>query len=135
MKKYRTAKKEGILELIATQQKMSHIYDQKEKQQKLSKEELQGSKMRLLNVVFSDDFFDSIVTTNDRKLRAELDAGGAGANKRRWAELTESYNESVNNDAYGSYALVAWLALEDADLIDADSLELHSFSCLLDLFL
>ena len=103
MKKYRTAKKEGILELIATQQKMSHIYDQKEKQQKLSKEELQGSKMRLLNVVFSDDFFDYIVTMNDRKLRAELDAGGAGANKRRWAELTESYNDSVNNDAYSSY--------------------------------
>ena len=40
---------------------------------------------------------------NYRKLRLELDAGGAGANKRRWAELTESYNDSVNNDAYSSY--------------------------------
>jgi hypothetical protein len=80
MKKHRTAKKEGILELIATHQKMRQVHNKKEKQQKLSKkEELQGSKMRLLNVVFSDDFFESVVTMNDAKLRAELDAGGAGS--------------------------------------------------------
>ena len=40
MKKYCTAKKEGIFEFIATHQKMRQSYNKKEKQQKLSKEEL-----------------------------------------------------------------------------------------------
>jgi hypothetical protein len=106
MKKYRSAKKEVILELIATHQKMRKYYHDSEQKQRLNKEELQGSRMRLLNVVFSEDFFESIVTMNDRKLRPELDAGGAGGNRSRWAELTESYNDSLNNDSYGSYAFI-----------------------------
>jgi hypothetical protein len=52
-------------------------------------------------------FYDSILTMNDRKLRPELDAGGAGNSiKSRWAELTEAYNDSVNKDAYGLYAFI-----------------------------
>jgi hypothetical protein len=55
-KEYPLAKKEGILELIATHQKMHKFYIEKEKQRKLSKYKVLGSKMRLINVVFLDDF-------------------------------------------------------------------------------
>jgi hypothetical protein len=106
VKRHRSAKKEEILELTAAHQKMRQIHDQREKKQKLSKEEPQGSEMRLLSAVFSDDFFQSVATVNDRKLKSELDAGGAGGNKRRWAELTDSHNDSMNNDACGSCAFV-----------------------------
>jgi hypothetical protein len=106
LKKYRSAKKQEILELIATHQKMRRFYMDKQKKQRVSKEGIQGSKMRLLNVVFSEDFFNSIMTMNDRKLRPELDSGGAGNNKSRWAEVAEAYNDSVNDDEYGSYAFI-----------------------------
>jgi hypothetical protein len=106
LKKFRKSKKQEILELIAENKEWRIFYDNKGKEHKLSKEEVQGSKMRLLNVVFSDDFFESIITMNDRKLRPELDAGGAGSNKRRWAEVTDSYNDAMNNDEYGHYAFI-----------------------------
>jgi hypothetical protein len=32
--------------------------------------------------------------------------GRAGNNKSRWAELTEAYNDSVNNDMYGLYTFI-----------------------------
>jgi hypothetical protein len=64
-----------MLELIARHQKMQQFYNEKEQRQRLSKEVILGSKMRLLNVIFSNDFYDSILTRNDRKLRPELDAG------------------------------------------------------------
>jgi hypothetical protein len=106
LKKFRKAKKQEILELIAQNKEWRVFYDNKGKEHKLSKEEVQGSKMRLLNVVFPDDFFESIINMNDRKLRPELDAGGAGSNKRRWAEVTESYNDTMNKDECGHYAFI-----------------------------
>jgi hypothetical protein len=81
MKKYRSMKKEEILQLIATHQKMHQFYTEKELKRRFSKEDIQGTKMRLLNVIFSIDFYASIVTMNNRKLRPELDAGGTGNHK------------------------------------------------------
>jgi hypothetical protein len=56
---------------------MRQFYNKKEQMGRLSKEEIQGSKMHLLTVVSSNDFYDSIVT-----MRPKLDAPrGAGNNK------------------------------------------------------
>jgi hypothetical protein len=105
--KYHMVKKEELFMLIVMHQKMLQFYKDKELKGRLSKEEIQGSKMHLLNVIFSIGFYDSIVTMNDRKSRPKLDEGGAGRNNKTWwAEFTEAYNDSVNDDAYRSYAFV-----------------------------
>jgi hypothetical protein len=95
MKRYRTAKKADFLTLIATHQTMHQLHKDKELKGRLSKEEIQGSKMRLLNVIFSIDSYASIVTMNDRKSRPKLDAGGAGNNRTRWAELRPTMTQSM----------------------------------------
>ena len=51
-----------------------------------------------MNVVFSEEFYDSIVVTNDSKGKAELDAGKAGNNERLWSQISDSYNDSMNNE-------------------------------------
>ena len=53
------------------------------------------------------------MTVNDRKLRPELDAGGAGGNKRRWAESTDSCDDAMNDDARGSCAFVEDARVEE----------------------
>jgi hypothetical protein len=105
-KKYRQASRVKCLELIAHHQLLGSYYRDQAKDVKLTNEEIQGSKMRLLNVIFSEEFFSDVVAMNDSKGRAELDAGKTGSNQRLWSTISESYNYSANNGEYGSLAFV-----------------------------
>jgi hypothetical protein len=62
--------------------------------------------MRLMKVLFSEDFYDDIVVMNDKKGKAELDEGKAGNNERLWSQISDAYNESMNDDDYNSFAFI-----------------------------
>jgi hypothetical protein len=80
IKKYRQASRVKCLKLITHHQLLGSYYHDQAKDVKLTNEEIQGSKMRLLNVIFSEAFFSDVVTMNDSKGRAKLDAGKTGGN-------------------------------------------------------
>jgi hypothetical protein len=56
---------------------------------KATKQEYQASKMCLLNVVFSDYFFNDVVKMNDKKQKDELDTGKVGNNQRLWSSMSD----------------------------------------------
>jgi hypothetical protein len=68
--------------------------------------ELQASKLRLLNVVFSENFFDHAVKMNDKKQKDELDAEKAGNNQRLWSSISDEYNDPLKDELYGVFAFV-----------------------------
>jgi hypothetical protein len=45
-----------------------------------------------MNVVFSEDFYDGIAVMNDKKGKAELDAGN---NERLWSQISDAYNDLI----------------------------------------
>ena len=58
------------------------------------KETQESSYMRLLNVMFSDDFPPEVVTMNNANTKVELDKGNAGRSQRLWSSIYEAYNDA-----------------------------------------
>jgi hypothetical protein len=86
--------------------------------------ELQASKFRLLNVVFSEDFFDRVVKMNDKKQKDELDTGKAGNNQRLWSSISDEYNDSLNDELYGVFAFV-----EDEQIAEfAETIDIRNYA-------
>jgi hypothetical protein len=106
LKKYRSAPREDLCILIAQNKLLTEVYEAQAFKVTAKKEELQASKFRLLNVLFSADFYDDVVKMNDKKQKNELDAGKAGNNQRLWSSISDAYNDSANNEAYGLFAFV-----------------------------
>jgi hypothetical protein len=80
VKKYRSAARDQLCLIIGQSQQLMGVYAAQDAKLKATKQENQASKIRLLNVVFSDDFFEDVVKRNDKKQKDELDAGKASNN-------------------------------------------------------
>jgi hypothetical protein len=106
LKKYMGFAREKLCLLIAQNQQLMLVYASQAATVKDKKMELQASKFRLLNVVFSEDFFDRVVKMNDKKQKDELDAGKAGNNQGLWSSISDEYNDSLNDELYGDFAFV-----------------------------
>ena len=70
------------------------------------KETQESSYMRLLNVMFSDDFPPEVVTTNNANTKVELDKGNAGRSQRLWSSISEAYNYAENDGLYSQFSFV-----------------------------
>jgi hypothetical protein len=106
VKKYRSAVRDQLCLIIGQSQQLMGVYAAQDAKLKATKQENQASKFRLLNVVFSDDFFEDFVKMNDKKQKDELDAGKAGNNQRLWSSILDEYNDLENDEVYGVFALV-----------------------------
>jgi hypothetical protein len=105
-KKYRSAARDQLCLIIGQSQQLMGVYAAQDAKLKATKQENQASKIRLLNVVFSDDFFEDVVKMNDKKQKDELDAGKSGNNQRLWSSISDKYNDSENDEVYGVFAFV-----------------------------
>jgi hypothetical protein len=95
VKKYRSAARDQLcLMIVGQNQQLMGVYAAQDAKPKATKQENQASKIRLLNAIFSDDFFEDVVKMNDKKQKDELDAGKAGNNQRLWSSISEEYNGS-----------------------------------------
>jgi hypothetical protein len=102
VKKCRSAARDQLCLIIGQSQQLMGVYPAQDEKLKATKQENQDSKIRLLNVVFSDDFFED----NDKKQKDKLDAGKAGYNQRLWSSILDEYNGSENEEVYGVFAFV-----------------------------
>jgi hypothetical protein len=96
VKKYRSAGKDQLYLIIVQSQQLMGVYPAQDAKLKATKQENQASKICLLNVVFSDNFFKDVVKMNDKKQKDELDAGKAGNNQRLWSSILDEYNDLEN---------------------------------------
>ena len=76
--KFRSAGIDKMHTLIAQTQIANAAHAKLDVKFQNRKETQESSQMRLLNVMFSDDFFPEVVTMNNAKTKAELDKGKAG---------------------------------------------------------
>ena len=106
IKKYRSQPTAGCLMLIAQSMQLQQFYKTQSQKVKSSKDIVQASKMRLINVIFSDDFYDDIISMNDSMEKAKLDAGKAANNKRLWSGISDNYNDSLNDITYNVFAFI-----------------------------
>jgi hypothetical protein len=67
---------------------------------------VQASKFRLLNVLFSNDYFDDAILMNHIKHKDELDKGKAGRSECLWSSISEAYNNSTNDKEFGEFAFI-----------------------------
>jgi hypothetical protein len=100
LKKYRSAVRDELCLLIAQNQLVMVVYEAQDVKVKATKEELQVSKFCVLNVLFSEDFFDDVVKMNDKNHKDELDAEKAWNRQDLWSSIYEEYNESANDELY-----------------------------------
>jgi hypothetical protein len=67
---------------------------------------VQASKFNLLNVLFSDDYFDDAIIMNHTKHKDELDKEKAGRSERLWLSISEACNDSTNDEEFGEFAFI-----------------------------
>jgi hypothetical protein len=106
VKKDGSALRDQLCLIIGQSQQLMGVYAAQDVKLKATKQENQASKIRLLNVVFSDDFFEDVVKMNDKKQKDELDAGKAGNNQGLWSSISDEYNDSENDEVYEVFAFV-----------------------------
>jgi hypothetical protein len=127
LKKYRGVARDKLCLVIAQNQQLVIVYEAQAGTVKDKKMKLQASKICLLNVVFSEDFFDCVVKMNDKKQKDELDAGKAGNNQRLWSlwsSISDKYNDSLKDELHGVFVFV-----EDEQIAEfADSNDIRNYA-------
>ena len=123
LKKYRGVSRDKLCLVIAQNQQLMVVYAAQAVTVKNKKMELQASKFRLLNVVFSEDFFKRVLKMNDKKQKDGLDAGKAGNTQRLWSSISDEYNDSLNDEVYGVFAFV-----EDEQIAEfAETIDIRNY--------
>jgi hypothetical protein len=82
IKKYRGKKKEELLILIGQVQQTHAAYNALDDSETTKAQKKENDKVRMSNLLFSDEFYEDAITMNDKKSRKELDKGGTGWSKR-----------------------------------------------------
>jgi hypothetical protein len=106
LKKYRQANRVDIGLLIAQNQPV--IGDTLSKSESVFNEKkmlVQASTFWLLNVLFSDEYFeDGVAMNHATKHKDKLDRGKAGRSEHLWLPISVAYNDSTNDEEFGEFA-------------------------------
>ena len=93
---YRSAKKNNILEMLATYMKTKQVYEHTQQGSATTRKTI-NCNFRLLNLLFSDKFAEDYSHIGDAPTRADLDGpAGTATCKLFWTRVQESYVDDVD---------------------------------------
>jgi len=135
IKKIRQLKKDDLLKTMAKVKQTHAAYAALEEDDTTKQQKKENDKIRLINIFFSTEYYSDAFHMNDKKNRKELDAGGAGNNRVFMSEISDAFNDVMNDDEFGHVLFEdnEHIATKVSEGLDASNCNPHRWDTLLSL--